>query len=60
MKCIHCLRQWGDNAIPTVCTACLKRVPQLDEEDHVVISDETEIARRKARLESTTADNIHL
>jgi len=58
MKCEVCGNETGNNNIPYVCADCLDKAVALDSEGCVITKDEREVARRKARLESTTADNI--
>ena len=43
MKCTQCGKQWGDNAIPTICLTCLKGATVLDEEDHVMTHEQLEL-----------------
>jgi len=40
MKCTVCQKEWGDNAIPTVCLGCLGHSKVIDSEDHLITEEE--------------------
>lgn len=53
-----CGKETGGNNLPGICQKCMQVHYAVDENEQVVTKEELDRARRRARLEQTTADNI--